>query len=112
MKKSGDWMARIDDRLLEYVLEHGWASSGMIVDHPHIRVSPQYVTTRLGELEDHGLLEHMKNGVYHITREGQWYLAGGYDAEAGEYLDGADPDIDLPTHAHIGEWAAENCPMG
>ena len=111
MRKPADWMSRLDDRILEYTLEHGWGAAAMFIEHDNIDVSKSYASRRFSELGENGLLEHMQNGVYHLTIEGKYYLAGGYNVETKEFTEGADPDIDLPTHKEIGEWAAAHCPM-
>lgn len=111
MRKPADWMSRLDDRILEYTLETGWGSAAQLIDHDDIDVSQSYASRRFSLLGDHDLLEHMQNGVYHMTPKGKYYLAGGYNVATEEFVEDADPSIDLPTHKEIGEWAAEHCPM-
>jgi hypothetical protein len=41
-------------------------------------------------LREHGLLQHLGNGVHVITEKGEAYLDGEYDAEAEAYRDAGD----------------------
>jgi len=92
MRKSGSWMSVWDDRILEYIYDNGSGSPSEIAGSDYIHVSKQHISRRLRELADHDLLEPLGNGVYQITEEGWYYLAGGYDAERGSYMHDIDPE--------------------
>jgi len=70
-----------DDRLLEVILQEGASRPADLVEHKYIRVSKSTVSRRLRKLADYGLLQHLGNGVYIITSEGERYLEGELDAD-------------------------------
>ncbi|MDL0136098.1 hypothetical protein PNQ20_04425 [Halobacterium salinarum] len=45
-----------------------------------VRFSRQHINARCKKLVSYGLLVHLGNGVYDITRTGEQYLAGELDA--------------------------------
>lgn len=79
-----------DDRILEIIREDGSGAPTELSEHEVIGVSKQHVSTRMKKLREHGLLQHLGNGVHVITDEGEAYLDGEYDAEAEAYLDAGD----------------------
>ena len=81
MRRSATWMTLWDDRLLEIIRKEGAGSPTELAESDYIRVSPQHVSRRLSKLAEHGLLNHLGNGVYVITEDGQRYLDGELDAE-------------------------------
>jgi len=81
MRKSSAWMTLWDDRLLEVIHDEGASRPADLVDHKYIRVSKSTVSRRLRKLADHGLLQHLGNGVYSITPKGGQYLQGELDAD-------------------------------
>lgn len=50
-----------------------------MVDSGYVRYSRQYVSRRCKDLVDHGLLQHLGNGVYVMTERGKKYLNGEID---------------------------------
>ena len=70
-----------DDRLLELIREDGSGSPSELADSEYVRVSRQHVSRRLKKLSEHGMLDHLGNGVYVITERGINYLDGELDAE-------------------------------
>ena len=76
-----------DDRILEYIEEHGSGSPKKLSESGYVRVSPQHVSRRLRKLAEHNLLMDLGNGVYAITEQGEQYLEG--EIDAGEL-----PDVD------------------
>lgn len=80
MRFDADWMSRADDRILEYLSEDGPEAPKAMVDSGRVRFSRQYVNARCKKLVAYGLLIHLGNGVYDITREGEQYLQGELDA--------------------------------
>jgi len=79
-RRSATWMTIWDDRLLEVIREKGSGSPKELADTDYIRVSRQHVSRRLSTLADHGLLDHLGNGVYVLTEKGNRYLEGELDA--------------------------------
>jgi len=92
MRKSGDWMVRADDRILEYLHTNDSVSPNELVQFKHIHISKATASRRLRKLADHGLTKPLGNGVHQLTASGWHYLAGEYDANAGEYLGDGEPD--------------------
>lgn len=83
MRKSGEWMVLVDDRILEYIREHGGGTPGEMAKSDYIRVSRQHVGRRCRKLADHGLLVEIGNSAYVITDRGEAYLDGEIDTEEG-----------------------------
>jgi len=79
MRQSAKWMTLVDDRVLEYVDEHGHGSPKEMKEEGPIRYSRQHVARRCRKLAEHGLLTHVGNGVYTITERGRRYLRGELD---------------------------------
>jgi Mn-dependent DtxR family transcriptional regulator len=80
MRKSADWMTIWDDRILEAIREDRSGSPTPLSEHSHIHVQKSHISQRLKKLADYNLLEHLGNGVYIITPEGEKYLDGDLDA--------------------------------
>ena len=80
-------MARVDDRILEHIHDRGFGGSGTISESPYIDVGQSYLSKRISALVDLELIHKVGHGIYQLTVKGRHYLAGGYDAAAGEYLD-------------------------
>lgn len=70
-----------DDRILELIREEGSGSPKELSDTKYVRVSRQHVSRRLKRLAEHGMLNHLGNGVYVITKVGEEYLEGEIDAD-------------------------------
>lgn len=67
-------MTIVDDRVLEYIREHGHGSPKKMKDNGPIRYSRGYISERCKKLAEHGLLQPVGNGVYTITERGEKYL--------------------------------------
>lgn len=80
-------MTLVDDRVLEYVRENGSGSPTEIKKEAPVRFSRPYIHKRCKELTKRGLLEHLGNGVYVITDDGEAYLDGKLDTQTMQYLD-------------------------
>lgn len=72
-------MSIVDDRVLEYIEENEHGSPTEMKEEGPIRYSRQYIARRCKELEKHGLLKAVGNGVYVITDRGKAYLRGDLD---------------------------------
>jgi len=86
MRKPSDNMAAIDDRILEHIHDEGFGGSATVSKSPHIDVSQQYISQRVGVLRDLGLIYQVSRGIYQLTEAGRFYLAGAYDVENDEWL--------------------------
>lgn len=83
MRKSGEWMVLVDDRILEYIRETEGGTPGEMDESDYIRVSSQHIGRRCRKLAEHGLLAHIGNSAYVITERGERYLDGEIDTEEG-----------------------------
>jgi DNA-binding PadR family transcriptional regulator len=92
MRFSGSWQSVWDDRILEIISQEGPSSPKTIKDTGVIHVSKGHISNRLSTMAEHGLLHRLPNGVYSLTEEGEAYLEGEYDAEAGEFIDETNAD--------------------
>jgi len=87
MRQSGSWMTIWDDRILEYIDQEESGSPAELKKSGYLKVSKSHISRRLRKLAEHGLLQHLGNGVYIITDEGEAYLEGDYNAETETYID-------------------------
>ncbi|MFC7047310.1 MarR family transcriptional regulator [Halobacteriaceae archaeon GCM10025711] len=72
-------MTQADDRILETLKDTGLILSPRILS-VNTDYSRHYVSERLAELTDAGLIERVDEGLYRITELGEQYLAGELDA--------------------------------
>lgn len=89
MRKHADWMAHADERILEFLSEHGnHQPSQMAARLGEIGVDmgfhPKYVGRRCRTLAGHRMVRNLGNGLYQITDLGEQYLRGEIDAGAME----------------------------
>jgi ArsR family transcriptional regulator, cadmium/lead-responsive transcriptional repressor len=73
-------MTQADDRLLETLAESNLILSPRVLS-VNTDYSRHYLSTRLSELHDAGLVERVDEGLYRITGRGQAYLVGELDAD-------------------------------
>jgi hypothetical protein len=83
-------MVLADDRILEYIRENDSGSPTEMQDSGVVRFGKSHISRRCKELANHGLLQHLGNGVYIITEKGEQYLDG--------ELDTAEMDDDNSEH--------------
>lgn len=74
-------MAQPDDRILEFLREEGPSTPKKMFDDGRVRFSRPYINVRCKELAEYGLLNHLGNGVYVITEQGEQYLKGELDTQ-------------------------------
>jgi predicted transcriptional regulator len=79
MRYSGRWMTLADDRILEYIRENGSGAPKEMEESGYVRFSHSYIGQRCKKLVAYGLLQHLGNGVYVITDDGEDYLDGDLD---------------------------------
>ena len=113
MRYSGDWMALVDDRVLEYLRENGSGSPTEMKEEGPIRYSSQYIGRRCKKLTEEGLLKHLGNGIYIITDDGEAYLDGRLDTQEWRYIeeDADDVSVDSATDREPGNSPANGGPM-
>jgi len=81
MRYSAGWMTIADERILEHLSEIETDTPKRMADSGRVRFSRQYIGERCRKLTDYGMLQHLGNGVYRITKTGEQYLEGEIDAE-------------------------------
>ena len=93
-----------DDRILEIARDEDSVSPMELADTEIFPVSRQQISRRLRKLNDHGLVQHLGNGVYVITERGVLYLDGKistYEDEPDEIPqtddDEGDPGVTPPS---------------
>ena len=91
LRKSGEWMTKYDDRILEYLRENETGRPVDIARDDYIYCSASYIGQRLKELKGHNLVADSEGPVYELTEKGSAYLIGAYDAEGEQYLHKIDP---------------------
>jgi len=97
MRYSGDWMVLADDRILEYIREEESGRPKAMADSGYVRYSRQYISRRCKKLVEHGLLQHLGNGVYVITERGEGYLDGDLDTGEDRPDDPNGIDVESPN---------------
>lgn len=80
MRYSARWMTIADERILEHLAETETDTPKSMAESGRVRFSRQYIGERCRKLTEHGLLQHLGNGVYRITDQGEQYLEGDLDA--------------------------------
>ena len=88
-------MVLADDRILEYIRQNGSGAPTEMAESGYVRYSRQYISRRMQKLREHGLLNHLGNGVHIITERGEQYLDGEIDT-AEDRPDEVDPDLPEP----------------
>lgn len=79
-RKSAAWQQQVDDRVLEYVAEHQWATPAVLASSGNIRASEGRIGERCAMLRYAGLLDAVHGKTYELTLLGERYLAGDVDA--------------------------------
>ena len=108
MRHSGKWMTSLDDRILEYLQENKPTTPTKMTEDAPMRYSRQHVDRRCKKLDENGLVEHLGNGVYMITDDGEAYLDGRLDTENWRYIDDDASEVtatdsgDLPEESNGG----------
>jgi DeoR/GlpR family transcriptional regulator of sugar metabolism len=96
-----------DDRILEIAREEDSVSPKELADTDYFAVSRTQISRRLRKLDDHGLMQHLGNGVYIITDRGEGYLDGEistYEDEPDEIAEngGEEGDDGVPSAGNAG----------
>ena len=82
-RKSAEWMCPLDERVLEYIDNEGWATPSLIHHKTAMLASRRRVFERLKMLEGAELVGRMFEGgiMFELTGEGKRYLDGELDAK-------------------------------
>jgi len=84
MRYSARWMTIADERILEYLSQTETSTPKKMADSGDVRFSRQYIGEHCRKLADYGMVQHLGNGVYRITKTGEQYLKGELDARVLE----------------------------
>jgi predicted transcriptional regulator len=96
-----------DDRILEIARDEDSVSPKKLAETDYFAVSRQQISRRLRKLTEHGLMQHLGNGVYIITERGEGYLNGEistYEDEPDELAEnnGEEGDDGVPSAGNAG----------
>ncbi|OYR69023.1 winged helix-turn-helix domain-containing protein [Halorubrum ezzemoulense] len=80
MRPRVDWMNQTDDRILELLDESDLILTPAIIAR-NLDYTRNWISRRIGELEDAGLVDPVDTGYYRISERGRAYLAGEIDAD-------------------------------
>jgi len=73
-------MTIADERILEHLSQVETDTPKGMAESGNVRFSRQYIGERCRKLADYRMVQHLGNGVYRITKEGEQYLEGELDA--------------------------------
>lgn len=79
-RKSDWWVEQVDERILEYLDEAGWATPGLLARERGFSASEDRIAERCAMLVHAGFVAPLHGETYEITRWGQLYLRGEVDA--------------------------------
>lgn len=74
-------MTQLDDRILEYLARHRWASPCVLASEASFRASEGRLRERCQMLKYAGLIHPLHDDMYELTTWGVRYLAGDLDAD-------------------------------
>jgi hypothetical protein len=77
---DADWMQQLDERILEYLADEGWATPGILARDLGLRASRGRIRERCRALQYAGLAAPFAGECYEVTTGGQRYLEGELDA--------------------------------
>lgn len=83
MRKTADWMAPVDDRILEVIRDEGNMTPLALSregDTARIDVGRKYAGQRCRELARYGLLTKIEKGLFGFTEAAEAYLNEELDA--------------------------------
>lgn len=80
MRYSAQWMTIADERILEHLSQGETDTPKGMAESGNVRFSRQYIGERCRKLADYGMVQHLGNGVYRITEDGEHYIVGELDA--------------------------------
>ena len=80
MRPRVEWMNQTDDRILELLAESDLILTPAVIGK-NLEYTRNWVSRRIGKLEDASLVEPVDSGYYRITDRGRAYLSGEIDAD-------------------------------
>lgn len=80
LRKSAYWVEQPDERILEYLDEHSWATPKMMAYDKAFSASRGQIKERCERLVYAGFAAPIHRRMYEITTWGQLYLQGEVDA--------------------------------
>ena len=80
MRPRVEWMNQTDDRILELLAESDLILTPAVIGK-NLEYTRNWVSRRIGKLEDASLVEPVDPGYYRITDRGRAYLSGEIDAD-------------------------------
>ena len=82
MRQRADWMKPADDRILELLRDLQGSTADEI--HKQLPYSREYISRRLTELAEYGMIEKPSRGLYRFTEIADEYLDEELDASTLE----------------------------
>lgn len=80
LRQSAFWMKQLDERILEYIDEHGWATPQMMARDSRFSASAGHIAERCKMLRYIQFIEPIYGDAYELTTDGAQYLDGQIDA--------------------------------
>lgn len=80
VRKSAAWVEQVDERILEYLAERGWATPAVLARERGFDQGRARLRERCEMLVYAGFAAPVHDRTYVITRWGRLYLAGEVDA--------------------------------
>jgi predicted transcriptional regulator len=80
MRPRVEWMNQTDDRILELLAESDLILTPAVIGK-NLEYTRNWISRRIGKLEDASLVEPVDSGYYRITDRGRAYLSGEIDAD-------------------------------
>ena len=79
-RQSAFWMKQLDERILEYLDEEGWATPSIMARSPAFSASEGHIRERCQMLRYIGFIDVIHGRMYELDTDGQLYLKGKIDA--------------------------------
>lgn len=79
-RKSAFWMKQLDERILEHLDSHGWATPRMMTRKSRFTASEGHIQERCHMLHYAGLVGLLHGEMYELSLDGMLYLQGKIDA--------------------------------
>lgn len=80
LRQSAFWMKQLDERILEYIEENGWATPRMMACESRFSASAGHISERCKMLHHVQFVEPIYGGAYDLTTDGKQFLEGRIDA--------------------------------
>jgi len=80
LRQSAFWMKQLDERILEYIDEEGWATPQMMARESHFTASRGHIHERCQMLHYIGFIEPIYGDAFDLTTDGAQFLDGEIDA--------------------------------